>query len=218
MINQQYSEGDIRYAPNAPLEEENRQPSISEYTGRRHMNYSHIKYVVLMLSCLLGLSYVPGYLSIGTQEWQPNLMQVNLFLPETQNGMTLFFGWDSVYYYEGQTSTDLKDLDNELFKNDLENSGFYYIFLALGSLIVFLLPTICCRKQICTRLTLFLLSWLLLLFPIINYIVNTKRFMEDFEKNVGQEVFYKLHIGYGFYANFLGLLLIPVNHLLMYVS
>ena len=113
MNHEQFSEGDIRYAPNAPLEEED-----------IHMNYSHIKYVVLMLSCLLGLSYVPGYLSIGTQEWQPNLMQVNLFLPDSQNSMTLFFGWNSVYYYENQSSTDLKDLDNELFKTDLKDSGF----------------------------------------------------------------------------------------------
>jgi hypothetical protein len=201
-----YSEGDIIYAPNAPYEEE-----------RQHMNFSHVKYVVMMLTSMLALSYAPGYLSLGTQEWQPTLMQVDIVFPELINNVpysTLFFGWDSIYYYEAQTSVEL---DDELFKTDLEESGFYYINLSTLSLIVFLLPTICCRKRGFIRLALYFISFLSLLFPIVTYIVNTKKFMEDFQDQVGQDVFYKLHIGYGFYANFLALLLLPVTHILMYV-
>lgn len=203
-----YDEGDIRYAPNAPYEEEE--------DNHRHMNFSHVKYVVLALTSMLALSYAPGYLSLGTQEWQPSLMHADMVY--NSNSMSLYFGWDSVYLYEGQTSIDLKELDNELFKSDLEESGLYYINLSALSLIVFLLPTICCRKRGCIRMTLFLISFLSLLFPIVTYIVNTKKFMDDFQEQAGEDTFYKLHVGYGFYANFLGLLLLPVTHILMYVS
>ena len=207
-----YEEGDIRYAPNAPPYED------EEEEERQHMNFTHIQYVVLMLTSMLALSYAPGYLSLGTQEWQPYLMKADIAFPDIPNAMTLFFGWNSVYYYEAQTSTELENLDNELFKTDLEDSGLYYINLSVLSLIVFLLPTICCRKRGCIRLTLFLISFLSLLFPIVTYIVNTKKFMDDFQEQTGEDTFYKLHLGYGFYANFLGLLLLPVTHILMHVS
>jgi len=203
-----YDEGDIRYAPNAPLEEEEE--------NRQHMNFSHVKYVVIMLTSMLALSYAPGYLSLGTQEWQPSLMHADMVY--NSNSMSLYFGWDSVYLYEGQTSIDLKELDNELFKSDLEESGIYYINLSAFSLILFLFPAICCKKRGCIRMTLFLISFLSLLFPIVTYIVNTKKFMDDFQEQAGEDTFYKLHVGYGFYANFLGLLLLPVTHILMYVS
>ena len=125
-----YDEGDIRYAPNAPyLEEE-----------EGNMNFSHIKNVLLILTTMLCLSYVPGYLSLGTQEWQPYLIKADIVLPDISKSMTLFFGWDSVYSYEVQTSIKFdKSIDNELFKTDLEESGLYYINLSVLSLILFLM-------------------------------------------------------------------------------
>ena len=63
----------IRYpnpsAPNDPIEEEGEeiyeQPLPQEPT--RQMDYSHIKYVVYILSTILALSYIPGFLSITNQ-------------------------------------------------------------------------------------------------------------------------------------------------------
>jgi len=205
-----YDEGQIRYAPNAPGYDE---------IENQYMNFYHIKYVVFLLSSILTLSYVPGYLSLGTQDWQPYLMKADIVNPNTSNSQTLFFGWDSIYLYEDQIIYDkiYKSIDNRLFETDLGESGIYYINLSALSLVVFLLPTICCRKRGFIRLTLFLISFLTLLFPIVTYIVNAKKFMEDLEEQIGQDIFYKLHVGYSFYANFLALLLLPVNHILLYV-
>jgi len=208
--NQRYSEGDLHYdpnirnGPNAPNAEET-------------MDYSHIKYFVWFLTFLLSLSYIPGFLSVGTQEWQPSLMRLDYTVSEFPIGVTLYSGWNSVYFYETDQSTDLKEID-ELFDNDLSKFGDLYLTLSIVSYIFTFFVILCFLKHKQLRFITFFISWLTLLFPIVMYIISMKQFADDLEKNMGIDMKYKLSLGYGFYGNFLGLLLIPVNHLLMYLK
>ena len=194
-----------------------------------HMNYSHIKYVVILLFLLLSSSYIPGFLSVGDEEWQPSLMVVDIHFKNTNNGRTLYFGWDSIYNYEQKTSIDFTDetKDTGEVNDDLAGYGFLYFNFTLCSLIVIVVTSClsyCCNwsKGCCfVRLFFSLLCFFLIIYPIIEYILATKNYMEnDYEKEFDGNIniSYKMHLGSAFYANFLGLLLIPVIHLLMYIK
>jgi len=210
MINP-YSEGN-QYAPNAP-------PYAPPEEEIEHMNYSHIKYVVISLFILLSSSYIPGFLSVGDEEWQPSLMVVDIHFKNTNNGRTLYFGWDSIYNYEQKTSIETND--------DLSPYGSLYVNFTMCSLILIVVGSCisyCCRpcKSCCfIRLCLSLLCFFLIIYPIIEYILATKNYMEnDYEKEFDGNIniSYKMHLGSAFYANFFGLLLIPVIHLLMFIK
>ncbi len=207
MINP-YSEGN-QYAPNAP-------PYAPE-EEIEHMNYSHIKYVVISLFILLSSSYIPGFLSVGDEEWQPSLMAVDIHFKNTNNGRTLYFGWDSIYNYEQKTS--IETIDN------LDGWGTLYLNFTLCSFILIAAGSCisyCCCKSCCfVRFFVSLLCFFLIIYPVIEYILATKDYMEnDYEKEFDGNIniSYKMHLGSAFYANFLGLLLIPVIHLLMYIK
>jgi hypothetical protein len=209
--NQRYSEGDLHYDPNI----RNGRPSAPN--AEETMDYSHIKYFVWFLTFLLSLSYIPGFLSVGTQEWQPALMRLDYTPLQLPMGVTLYSGWDSIYFYEGGKSADLKEID-ELFDNDLSKFGELYLTLSIVSYIFAFFVILCFKKHKRLRFITFFISWLALLFPIVMYIVSMKQFADDLEKDSDFHIKYKLSLGYGFYGNFLGLLLIPVNHLLMYLK
>jgi tellurite resistance protein TehA-like permease len=203
--NQRYSEGDLQYPPaNAPNAEET-------------MDYSHVKYFVWFFTFLLSLSYIPGFLSVGRREWQPALMRLDYTASELPIGITLYSGWDSIYIYESSESLDLKKVDEE-FDNDLSKYGELYLTLSIISYIFVFFVILCFKKYTRLRFITYFISWLALLFPIVMYIISMKQFADDLEKDTGINMKYKLSLGYGFYANFLGLLLIPVNHLLMHLK
>lgn len=220
MINP-YSEGN-QFAPNAPP------PYAPE---AEHMNYSHIKYVTFLLFLLLSSSYIPGFLSIGNAEWQPSLMVVDVHFKNTNNGRTLYFGWDSIYNYEQKKSIDFTDetTDKGEVNDDLAEYGSVYLNFTLCSLILIVVGSCisCCYGPckggaLCfIRLCLSLLCFFLIIYPIIEYIIAVKNYMEnDYEKEFDGNInfYYKMHLGSAFYANFFGLLLIPVIHLLMYIK
>ena len=212
--NQVNYEGNFR--PNAPpIEEEElryQQPIPQEPT--RQMNYSHIKYVVYFLSCFLTLSYIPGFLSVTSQKWQPSLMTVNLYTKTLPLGVTLYSGWNSIYFLENESSVEWSD-----DKCNLSKTGGLYISSSIASL--FLLSTILCfcKSRHFVRFGTMLISWLLLLFVTIIYIVEFVQCIGDIADNADNagELEYKITIGYGLTYNFLGLLLIPVIHILMYL-
>ena len=135
MINP-YSEGN-QFAPNVP-------PYAPPEEEIEHMNYSHIKYVVISLFILLSSSYIPGFLSVGDEEWQPSLMAVDIHFKNTNNGRTLYFGWDSIYNYEQKTS--IETIDN------LDGWGTLYLNFTLCSFILIAAGSCisyCCCKSCC---------------------------------------------------------------------
>jgi hypothetical protein len=226
--NQVNYEGNFR--PNAPpIEEEElryQQPIPQEPT--RQMNYSHIKYVVYFLSCFLTLSYIPGFLSVTSQKWQPSLMTSKLYtktLPypnpnhnHNHNlGVTLYSGWYSGYLLENESYSKWSDDSDD--ECNLYKTGRLYISSSIVSL--FLLSTLLCfcKSRHFVRFGTMLISWLLLLFVTIIYIVEFVQCIGDIADNADNagELEYKITIGYGLTYNFLGLLLIPVIHILMYL-
>jgi len=211
--------------PSAPpiIELENQQQvSINILENQQQMNYYHIKFIIYFLSIILGLSYIPGFLSITVERWQPSLATIDMYFTDGMSAMTFYCGWYKIYHFQEDNSALLNSIN--IYFNSSENfetAGKLYIIFSIISF--FLLFTIFdLRKRHNVRFIIMLISWVMLLVVTITYIVNVNQYINEIDLFLNNyteyDILYKIILGYGLICNFLGLLLIPVIHMLMYLS
>jgi len=171
---------------------------------------------ILFLSALLCITYIPGLTSISTKEWQPALITSNvwideldmtlhdgtdLFLDTEQMGefdnlsevlrlitMSVNFGWNRLYYIQGNEDDQVK----QLIDRDLHIAGLVYAILSGTSLALFLIGMITMKKRYLASFFM-MLSWLCLAVGVGYYIYNfydsvIQDFIPDVENSFKDEI------------------------------
>ncbi len=166
-----------------------------------------------LLSLVVVLSYIPGFSSICSNDYQPALITGDVWDHEyhTYSG---HFGWREVYIHQEDEEYKLKDV----FDKDIYYAGRIYLGLSVASLFLYLTGvsvSMFTENRLCRTIPM-IVSWLLLLAGVINYALNFKdSVIDDILKY--EDVEYYWRFGLGLNANVMGLLLIPVINVMLCV-
>lgn len=169
-------------------------------------NYNNI-----MINLIIFINYICSFLSITSNSYQPSLISLTIWVKDTLSiiSITSYFGYHHVFYLQGNETSKLQTVLDNLEKEDLFQYTGYSFIISLSLSLFFLLFSKFYNKIISFRL----LSWGLLLFSIASYLIGFYSTMHKELHSDDYNLFdWNIRPGFGLIASCLNLLLIPVSY------
>lgn len=190
----------------------------------RRYEYNMLRYAFTFLTCIVVVSYLPGFASfIDNQYQQPSLVKFDQWTTckettadctkgQILNTKSTLLGWYKYYSIFDKTHEKLEEINK-----DLQQAGTAYILFATFSLVMFLL-SYCAMIYKSKYINKFfmMLSWITLIIGISVYMIEFQdEIIEDMLKNMKEnagtfaDVEWKWRFGAGLICNIFGLVIMP---------